>query len=94
MEKKNIVRKKADTENNNLFMRNVWMAALVVFAVLAFVFFSTAFISYRAPLDATAVVENIPEAEGLFNRRGRKKSDGYDPDNFYNFFDEQEKKDK
>ncbi len=43
---------------------------------------------------ATAVVENIPEAEGLFNRRGRKKSDGYDPDNFYNFFDEQDKKDK
>jgi len=39
----------------------------------------------------TGNVETIPEAEGLFNRRG-KKSGAYDPDNFYNFFDEQEKK--
>ena len=36
-------------------------------------------------------VDTIP-TEGLFNRRGRSKSDGYDVDNFYNFFDEQEKK--
>lgn len=34
---------------------------------------------------------SAPEAEGLFNRRGKDKS--YDPNNFYNFFDEQDKKD-
>jgi len=42
-------------------------------------------------LSVTGNVETIPEAEGLFNRRGRKNG-SYDPDNFYNFFDEQEKK--
>ncbi len=35
--------------------------------------------------------ETLPSAEGLFNRRGRNKADGYDVDNFYNFFDEQDK---
>ncbi len=40
----------------------------------------------------SGTVENIPNAEGLFNRRGRSKTDGYDPNNFYNFFDESEEK--
>lgn len=39
-----------------------------------------------------ANTDAIPEAEGLFNRRGRGKDKSYDPDNFYNFFDEQEDK--
>ena len=43
------------------------------------------------PLPTTSA-EVVPNAEGLFNRRGRSKTDGYDVDNFYNFFDEQEKK--
>ena len=41
---------------------------------------------------SSAAAEAIPNAEGLFNRKGRSKTDGYDVDNFYNFFDEQEKK--
>ncbi len=41
---------------------------------------------------ATIDSDSMPEAEGLFNRRGRSKTGGYDPNNFYNFFDEQEKK--
>ena len=47
--------------------------------------------SDEKPLPATSA-EVVPNAEGLFNRRGRSKTDGYDVDNFYNFFDETNEK--